>query len=104
MRQAFLTALAAALLAASPAPALTVHISNFAFSPANATIVAGQSITFVNEDQVAHTVTADDKSFDSGDMEPGKSWTHTFANPGTYKYTCIYHFNMNGTVTVKPSS
>ncbi len=116
MKDSFLATLVAAIVLAGvpalraasattpspqPSPGVVVHISNFAFSPANVTITAGQAVEFVNEDNVAHTVTAADKSFDSGDMQPGKRWTHVFEKAGTYRYTCIYHYNMDGTVTVK---
>jgi len=88
-------------VASPPAPAVVVHISNFAFKPADVTIAPGQSVEFINDDQVAHTVTAADKSFDSGDLPEGKSWAHSFAAVGTFKYACAYHPSMAGTITVK---
>jgi Copper binding proteins, plastocyanin/azurin family len=39
--------------------------------------------------------------FDSGSFKPGKSWTHTFNNPGTYTYFCTIHPWMEGRVTVQ---
>lgn len=100
---AILAGLPAAQAASSASPTLVVHISNFAFKPADAAIVAGQSVEFVNDDQVAHTVTAADKSFDSGDLAAGGKWTHTFESAGFYKYACSYHSSMVGTLTVKPN-
>jgi len=55
----------------------------------------------VNNDNAAHTVTAKDGSFDSGNMGSGSSYTHTFTTPGTYRYFCAYHSWMVGTVVVK---
>ena len=89
--------------ATSPAPAAvtTVHIKNFKYVPDSVTIHPGGMVKFVEDDETPHTVTATDRSFDSGNLDQGKSWTHTFAKEGTYKYFCAYHTYMTGTVTVK---
>jgi plastocyanin len=73
------------------------------YEPAHAVLVIGlnNSVTFVNEDSVVHTVTATDKSFDSGDIKGGATWSYTFSTPGNYSYYCIYHSWMKGTITVK---
>ena len=47
-----------------------------------------------------HTVTANDGSFDSGNMNPGGTFTHTFTEAGSFAYICTYHHWMHGTVTV----
>jgi len=73
------------------------------YSPDTITVVIGMNstVTWVNQDSVPHTVTATDKSFDSGNMDPGRTWTHTFTLPGTYAYYCIYHAQwMKGKVIV----
>jgi plastocyanin len=91
--------------AASPgpvaSPAAVVHIKNFAYSPDTVTIKPGQSVRFVEEDDTPHTVTATDTSFDSGNLDKGKSWTHVFAAEGTFAYFCAYHAMMKGKVVVK---
>lgn len=96
-----ITALAAALLLAAN-PQTSVHMSGAAFAPADVTITAGQSVDFVNDDGMPHTVTAEDKSFDSGELAAGKTWSHTFDKAGTYKYLCSYHDWMHGTIKVEP--
>jgi plastocyanin len=78
----------------------TVTISNFAYSPTPVTITQGQSVRFVNEDDVGHSVTAEDGSFDSKVLDKGKSWTYKFDKAGTYKYYCTIHPSMHGIVTV----
>ena len=83
-----------------PTPAATVHIQNSAFVPQTVQIRAGQSVMFVNDDIFSHTVTADNKSYDSGDLAKGRSWTHTFTAVGTSTYTCTYHPFMRGSVSV----
>jgi plastocyanin len=61
-------------------------------------------VTWANADIEKHTVTADDGSFDSGDVAAGASFQHTFATAGTVKYHCIIHESMTGTVTVTPAA
>lgn len=78
-----------------------VTITNFHFQPDSATSASGKPVTWTNNDSAAHTVTADDKSFDSGKLEMGKSYSFTVAKPGTYKYHCSIHTYMTGTITVQ---
>lgn len=96
---AAVAALAPAALAASPAAA-TVHIRDFAFVPPTLTVVPGTTVRFVNDDTEAHTVTASDRSFDSGGLDTGDSWTYRFASPGKFAYFCALHPYMHGVVTV----
>ncbi|HTU81119.1 MAG TPA: cupredoxin family copper-binding protein [Candidatus Acidoferrales bacterium] len=92
----------AGVLASTGQPvAATVHVRNFAFSPATVTVRAGDRVTFVNDDDEAHTVTAVDKSFDSQGLDAGDTWSHTFDEPGTYPYFCALHPYMRGEVIVK---
>jgi plastocyanin len=85
---------------ASVKPAATVHIRNFAYHENKVTIHAGQTVLFVNDDDDAHTVTAADKSYDSGGLDRGESWTRTFTKPGTYAYFCALHPYMKAVVVV----
>ena len=78
-----------------------VKIHNFMFMPMNLIVKAGTKITFHNYDQTAHTATAINESFDTGAIQPGHSMTITFAKPGIYKYHCLFHAFMLGTITVK---
>jgi len=73
------------------------------YSPDPVTVVIGvnNTITWVNNDSAPHTVTANDGSFDSGNMAPTATFTFTFTTPGTYHYHCIYHPWMVATVIVK---
>lgn len=89
--------------AASPAAASgsAVQIVNFAFAPASITVAVGASVAWTNNDSVAHTVTADDKSFDSGNLDRGKTFSFTFTKAGTYTYHCAIHPNMKGAIVVQ---
>jgi plastocyanin len=87
---------------ASPAASgLVVDTKNFAYAPATLNVNAGDTVTFKNSDTIAHTVTAADKSFDSGNMDQGATWSHVFKTAGTYAYVCAYHSYMTGTIVVK---
>ena len=89
-------------MAAPAAPmAATVHIQDFRFVPATLKVAPGTTVTFVNDDQEPHTVTATDHSFDSEGLDTNQKWAHAFANAGTYTYFCEMHPYMHGTVTVK---
>ena len=83
-----------------PANAVQVTIQNFAFAPPTLAITTGTTVTWTNKDQIAHTATADDQSFDSGNLNTGQTWSFTFNQPGTFAYTCTYHPYMKGTITV----
>jgi plastocyanin len=89
-----------------PAPALSpsVSMAGRAFSPGTVTIAAGDSVTFRNDDDRAHTVTANDGAFNSGTIGEGGSWKRTFKQAGTFSYLCAIHPEMTGKVVVKGTS
>lgn len=102
---AAIAVLAAPALSAAGSVAPTVHIRNFAYVPARLTVTAGTTVRFVNDDSEAHTVTAaSGRTFDSGGLDSGETWTHPFATPGAYGYLCALHPYMRGTIVVLPSS
>ena len=72
-----------------------------AFTPARIEIEAGTTVTWKNNDPLAHSVTAADRSFDSGLIQPGATWSYTFTKPGTYDFSCTPHPFMKGVVVVK---
>jgi plastocyanin len=74
---------------------------NLAYEPARIVIDAGTTVIWRNNDQVEHTVTARDGSFDSGIIRPGRTWQRTFARPGTYEFICTPHPFMTGVVVVR---
>lgn len=77
-----------------------VHIESFAFNPSPVNILVGEAITWDNHDTPPHTVTADDGSFDSGNINNGGTYTRTFSAPGTIPYHCDLHPTMLGTIVV----
>ena len=78
-----------------------VAIEGFAFTPDSITVVAGTSVSWSNNDPTAHTVSAEDDSFDSDVLDPGKRFSFTFVDRGTYSYICNVHPDMKGTVKVE---
>ena len=78
-----------------------VSITGFAFSPSSITIDNGTTVTWTNEDEAPHTVTADDASFTSGDLKKGDTFSHKFTAAGTVAYHCNIHPSMTASVTVQ---
>ena len=64
-------------------------------------VATGTTIAWSNQDQVPHTVSGDDNSFDSGVIDSDAVWRHTFDRPGTYSYHCTLHPFMKATVVVR---
>ena len=79
----------------------SVDISGFAFNPGQLTIAVGDTVTWTNSDSTAHTATADDGTFDSGNLANGDTFSYTFTEVGTVSYTCSYHSSMTGSITVE---
>ncbi len=78
----------------------TITIKDFAFNPADLTVNAGDTVTFVNEDGAPHTATADNGGFDTGNLSTGQSAAFKFSTAGTFSYFCAVHPSMKGSITV----
>ncbi|MGC1728315.1 MAG: cupredoxin family copper-binding protein [Steroidobacteraceae bacterium] len=92
----------AASAAASPRTTThTVTIEGMQFSPPELTVHRGDRIVWVNKDLFPHTVTAAGKSFDSGSIAAGASWSYVAATSGDYAYGCTFHPTMQGRLTVQ---
>ncbi len=85
------------------------------FTSETVRIRTGQAVRWTNTSNLIHTVTADPSKannansvglpsgaqpFDSGDLRPGDVFTHTFTEPGTYRYFCIPHEGAGMVATV----
>lgn len=64
-------------------------------------VTAGTTVEWSNKDPLPHTVTAANGSFNSGLIQPGKTFRHTFTREGTYNVYCMPHPFMKGTIVVK---
>ena len=80
---------------------VNVVISNFSFQPKSLSIPVGSTVTWTNNDSAPHTISADDGSFDSGNMAPGSNFSHTFSTSGNVLYHCAFHSSMHGSVEIK---
>jgi plastocyanin len=87
--------------AAAPAGAMSVSIDNFSFTPKEITVAKGTTVTWVNRDDVPHTVVNGDKLFRSKALDTDDQFSFTFTEPGTYNYFCSVHPMMIGKVIVK---
>ena len=77
-----------------------VTIADHAFQPHTLVVATGATVTWQNDDSVAHTVTSSGGWFDSGQLAPGDSFDHQFDKPGTLRYQCNNHPDMEGVVIV----
>ncbi len=83
--------------------AAKVTIANYKFMPASITVKAGGTVTWTNTDSDRHTASSDAEPsvFDTNTLNKGQSKAVSFKKPGTYKYHCLFHAFMQGTVVVK---
>lgn len=90
--------------AAAPQPdsgTVRVNIKDLAFGPATLHIKVGQTVEWVNADPLAHTVTADDKSWDSGFLDQGGRFSRRFTSAGSFPYHCEPHPQMRARIIVE---
>jgi plastocyanin len=80
-----------------------VAIIDFAFEPSESVVAIGTTVKWTVTQASPHTVTAADGSFDSGILDVGGTFQHTFLDPGSFAYACILHPQMQATVVVGPS-
>lgn len=79
--------------------------TDWCYSPSEITTSTGGTVTWLNEDSAFHTVTSGyydnfDGAFDSGHIDPGKTFSHTFGESGDFPYYCTLHPWMEGEVIV----
>ena len=85
----------------SEAPGDVVRISDFKFVPEDVTVDAGTTVRWTNDDGAPHTATADDGSFDTGNLRKGQTGGVTLREAGTYTYFCEFHKFMRARITVR---
>ena len=79
-----------------------VWMQNTSFVPQSIIISPGTTLTWINQDNIAHTTTSDDGLWDSGTMNQGDVFEYTFTNVGTFAYRCTIHPNvMTGEIIVE---
>ena len=78
-----------------------IAIEGFKYAPEDVTVDVGTTVTWTNEDAAPHTATADDGSFDTGDLREGGKGEVTFRKAGSFAYFCEFHKFMRANVTVR---
>jgi plastocyanin len=78
-----------------------VRIDNFSFGPATLTVPVGTSVTWINRDDIPHTVVSTDGAFKSKVLDTDEKFSFTFSKAGTYPYFCSIHPKMTGKVIVQ---
>jgi plastocyanin len=78
-----------------------VKIDNFAFTPQTLTVRVGTEITWLNGDDIPHTVVSEDKTFRSRALDSDEKFTFLASKPGTYTYFCSIHPKMTGKLVVE---
>jgi plastocyanin len=84
------------------------YVGNKAFSPNPVNIKAEDTITWIDNDVETHTVTSGSgsndasagKLLDSGVLDYGQGFSHTFNIRGEFSYFCQFHPSMTGNVIV----
>ena len=71
------------------------------FAPSPLDVLPGETVEWNNVSERRHTVTAEDGSFDSGEIEGGERFAHRFDAPGAFDYHCTIHAGMDGHVDVR---
>jgi plastocyanin len=84
-----------------PASAAEVKIDNFSFGPMAITVSVGTTVTWINRDDIPHTVVSTDKVFKSKVLDTDEKFSFTFTKPGEYPYFCSIHPKMTGKVVVQ---
>jgi plastocyanin len=83
-----------------PVGARTLGASGY--SPNPVTVTAGTTVTWTNGDSIAHTATSDTAGiFDSGSIQPGRTFSTMLQTKGTLTYHCTFHAGMVGTIIVQ---
>jgi plastocyanin len=82
-----------------PTNARTLGAASFGVNPL--VVAVGTTVTWTNNDSIAHDSVSNTGVWNSGTLGPGQSFQFRFATAGTFPYTCTFHAGMTGTVTVQ---
>jgi plastocyanin len=86
---------------AAAADGTEIHIDNFKFAPTPLTIPKGATVTWVNRDDIPHSIVCQALGFHSHPMDTDQSVSLRFDQPGRYDYICGLHPFMRGQVIVQ---
>jgi plastocyanin len=86
---------------AADSAVVTIRIQNLAWSADSVVVPRGTTIEWRNDDPLPHTATADDASWDSGEIAPGGAWRVRLDRPGRFAYHCTPHPFMRAVIIVR---
>jgi len=87
---------------ASASSVTEVKIDNFAFTPGVVTVKAGTQVTWINHDDIPHTVDSTQGKFKSAALDTDDKFQFRFTEPGEYPFYCRMHPKMTGKIIVQP--
>ncbi len=87
--------------AATTPATMEVKIDNFSFGPTTLTVAVGTTVTWVNHDDIPHTVVSTEGVFKSKVLDTDEKFSFTFTKAGSFPYFCSIHPKMTGTVVVQ---
>jgi plastocyanin len=76
-----------------------VEMTDSTFAPNAVDVKVGETVTFVDKDEIAHTATAEG-TFDSGTLRQGARFDFKATKAGSFDYVCIFHPGMTGRINV----
>ena len=80
---------------------LEVRVDNFTFGPDTLTVSVNSTVTWVNKDDLPHTIASNDGVFKSKALDTEDKYSYTFTKIGTYAYFCTIHPKMVGKIVVQ---
>jgi plastocyanin len=84
-----------------PAATAEVKVDNFSFGPPTLTVAVGTIVTWMNRDDIPHTVVSTDTVFKSKVLDTDEKFSYTFNTAGTFAYFCSIHPKMTAKVVVR---
>jgi plastocyanin len=87
--------------AAATSSAAEIKIDNFAFTPATITVKSGTQVTWINRDDIPHTVDSSQGKFKSAALDTDEKFRFRFTEAGEYPYYCRMHPKMTGSIVVQ---
>jgi plastocyanin len=79
-----------------------VVIDNFVYSPVPLTVKVGTQVSWVNHDDIPHTVDSTQGKFKSQALDTDDKFEFKFTEPGEYPFYCRIHPKMTGKIIVQP--
>jgi len=79
-----------------------VRIENFTFNPPELTVKPGTTVTWINADDIPHSVVEEKAKFRSHVLDSDERFSTTFADAGELSYFCGLHPHMRGKIIVTP--